>query len=108
MKILAMGSSALMDGFSLLGIKTYADESIDVINAVLADLKRNHERALIFMQQDLIRAQIPMVKQLQNQGGSILICEIPGLQQVESYQPAVEKLIDKVLGSSTLESRHDH
>jgi len=108
MKILAMGSSALMDGFSLLGIKTYADESIDVINAVLADLKRNHERALIFMQQDLIRAQIPMVKQLQNQGGSILICEIPGLQQVESYRPAVEKLIEKVLGSSPLEGRHDN
>ncbi|MBC8212203.1 MAG: hypothetical protein H8E21_14165 [Gammaproteobacteria bacterium] len=108
MKILAMGSSALMDGFALLGIKTYADESVEVINNVLAELKRNHERALIFMQQDLIHAQIPMVRQLQNYGGSILICEIPDLHQVDQYQPAVEKLIEKVLGASTLGSGHGH
>ncbi len=104
MIILAMGSSELMDGFSLLGIKTYVDKSTDTINTVLSELKRNQQRALIFMQQNLINADIPMVKQLRESGGSILICEIPNLQEADDYQPAVEKLIKRVLGSSVMES----
>ena len=104
MKILAMGNSALMDGFSLLGIKTYADESIDTINSVLSDLERHQQRALVFMQHDLINAEIPMVKTIRQSGGSILICEIPNLQEADDYQPAVEKLIGRVLGASALEN----
>lgn len=103
MKIMAMGNSALMDGFSLLGIKTYVDESTETINSVLSELKRQQQRALIYMQQDLMNADIPMVKQLRENGGSILICEIPNLQEADDYQPAVEKLIGRVLGSAVLE-----
>ena len=98
-----MGHSALMDGFSLLGIKVYADESSENINNVLSELKHSQQRALIFMQQDLITAEIPMVKQIRQSGGSILICEIPNLQEADDYQPAVEKLIARVLGASALE-----
>ena len=105
MKIIAVGSSELMDGFALLGIKNYADESAEVINAVLVELVRNRETALVFIQQDLVNADIPMVQQLRNQGGSILICEIPGLQAVQDYQPKVEQLIRRVLGSSVMENK---
>jgi len=101
-----MGSSALMDGFALLGIKTYADESPQKMNAVLSELNRNHERALVYVQQDLMQADIPMISQLHNHGGSILICEIPHLENVQQYQPAVEKLVRKVLGTSVQESNH--
>lgn len=97
-----------MDGFSLLGIDTYVDESTDVINKVLSDLKRNQQRALIFMQQDLINADMPVVKELRESGGSILICEIPNLHEADNYQPAVEKLIRRVLGASALENTNGH
>jgi len=103
MKIIAMGSEALMDGFALLGIKTYADETAETVNAVLSELHRNRERALIFIQQNLFDAKIPMIQQLRNRGGSILICEIPDLQVAQDYQPRVETLIRRVLGSSVLE-----
>ncbi len=103
MKIIAVGNSELMDGFALLGIKSYADESAEVINAVLVELVRNRESALVFIQQDLVNADIPMVQQLRNQGGSILISEIPGLQAVQNYQPEVEQLIKRVLGSAVME-----
>lgn len=92
-----------MDGFSLLGIKTYVDESTETIDRVLSELKRHQQRALIYMQQDLLNADIPMVKQLRESGGSILICEIPNLQEADGYQPAVEKLIGRVLGPAVLE-----
>jgi vacuolar-type H+-ATPase subunit F/Vma7 len=103
MKIIAIGNAALMDGFALLGIKTYADASAEAINAMLTELVRNRERALVYLQQNLMNADIPMVQQLRTRGGSILICEIPDLHTAEDYQPEVEKLIGRVLGSSVLE-----
>lgn len=105
MKIIAVGNAELMDGFALLGIKSYADETAEVINAMLVELVRSRETALVFIQQDFVSADIPMVQQLRNQGGSILICEIPGLQAVQDYRPEVEKLIRRVLGSSVMENR---
>ena len=103
MKIIAIGNAALMDGFALLGIKTYADASTEEINAVLTELVRSRERALVYLQQNLMSAEIPMIQQLRSRGGSILICEIPDLHAAEDYQPEVEKLIGRVLGSSVLE-----
>ncbi len=105
MNIIAVGDSALMDGFALLGIKTYADESAEVINSMLNDLVRRNETALVFIQQDPQNSHIPMLQQLRNQGGKILICELPGLQSVQDYQPDVEKLIHRVMGSSVTEHK---
>jgi vacuolar-type H+-ATPase subunit F/Vma7 len=105
MKIIAIGNSALMDGFALLGIKTYADASADEINAVLTKLVKERERALVYLQQDLKSADIPMIQQLRSKGGSILICEIPDLRTADDYQPEVEKLIARVLGNSVLETQ---
>lgn len=108
MKIIAIGNSALMDGFALLGIETYADAGADQINAVLSEMSRNRERALVYLQQDLMSADIPMIQQLRAQGGSILLCEIPDLHTADKYQPAVEKLIGRVLGNSILERPLEH
>jgi vacuolar-type H+-ATPase subunit F/Vma7 len=105
MKIIAMGSAVLMDGFSLLGIETHADATKDSIDALLTGLVRGREHALIFIQQDLMRANIPMIGQLRTQGGSILICEIPNLPATDDYRPEVEKLIARVLGPSVLEKQ---
>jgi vacuolar-type H+-ATPase subunit F/Vma7 len=103
MKIIAIGNASLMDGFALLGIQTFADQSADTINALLTELVHSRERALVFIQQGFISTKIPMIQQLRNQGGSILICEIPNLDTADDYTPEVEKLIGRVLGPSVLE-----
>ena len=103
MRILAFGSAALMDGFALLGIETHADPDPGFIDDTLGNLVQARERALVFMQQDLMDADIPRVAQLRLQGGSILICEIPSLQAAGDYRPQVDNLIRRVLGSSVLE-----
>ncbi len=108
MRIIALGSAALMDGFALLGIETHADLDADAIDALLSRLQRRRERALIFIQQDLISAEIPMIRQLRLQGGSILLCEIPSLHAVDEYQPEVEQLIGRVLGASMREPPVGH
>lgn len=105
MKMIAVGSSALMDGFALLGIKTYVDETVEAIDTMLQELVRSQQTALVFIQLDSLHASIPMVQQLRNQGGRILICEIPGLQAVNDYQPEVEKLVRRVMGSAVMEHK---
>ncbi|MDJ0777948.1 MAG: V-type ATP synthase subunit F [Gammaproteobacteria bacterium] len=108
MRILAFGSSELMDGFALLGIETHADAASDTIERILGELVRKRERALVYLQQDLMQAEIPLVAQLRAQGGNILICEIPSLHDVDDYRPQVETLIGRVLGSSALERQLGH
>jgi vacuolar-type H+-ATPase subunit F/Vma7 len=94
-----------MDGFALLGIRTYADADASQIDALLAELARKRERALVYIQQDLIGDETPMVQRLRLEGGSILICEIPRLGAAGEYRPRVETLIGRVLGSSMQERR---
>lgn len=108
MEIIAIGSRELMDGFALLGIRTHVDADAAQINELLSELARRRERALVFIQQDLIGDETPMVHQLRLEGGSILVCEIPHLRGAADYHPQVEKLIRRVLGSSILERSLDH
>ena len=108
MKIIAFGDAALMDGFALLGIEIQEDQSAAAIDATLQKLSRSRERALVFVQQDLMTAAIPMIAQLRRQGGTILICELPSLQAADQYRPAVEKLISRVLGPALTEPASDH
>ena len=103
MEILAIGSRELMDGFALLGITTHVLEDAAEIDRLLSDLARRRERALVYIQQDMIDEQTPSVQKLRLEGGSILICEIPPLGGAAEYRPQVEKLIRRVLGSSILE-----
>ena len=105
MEIIAIGSRELMDGFALLGIRTYADANAAQINDLLSELERRRERARVYIQQDLIGEETPIIQRLRLQGGSILVCEIPHLRGAEQYQPHVETLIRRVLGSSMLERR---
>lgn len=105
MKIVAIGSGPLMDGFALLGIETFADADPERINTLLTELEHSREHALVYLQQDLMSADIPMIRHLRIQGGSILICEIPGLGTAGDYQPEVEKLIGRVLGNSIMEQQ---
>ncbi len=108
MKIIAFGSSELMDGFALLGIETHADADVETIDRVLSELSREREHALVYVQQDLMRIDIPIVTRLRSQGGRILICEIPSLHEVGDFRPQVETLIGRVLGSSALERQLGH
>lgn len=103
MEIIAIGSRELMDGFALLGIRTYVDPEAAEIDELLAELKHKRERALVYIQQNMIGDDTPIVQKLRLEGGSILICEIPPLGGAAEYRPQVEKLIRRVLGSSMLE-----
>ena len=86
MRVLAIGNRALMDGFALLGIETYADFSLTQMEQLLLELYRGNERALVYLQQDLAQADIPVLTNLRNEGGRVLISEIPDILSADGYQ----------------------
>ncbi len=100
MRVLAMGHSALMDGFALLGIETWPDATLQDVEQELKQLLRSKERAMIYLQSDLAQADNALLQMIRNEGGDILISEIPDLLSAQQYQAPVDQLIARVLGAN--------
>ena len=100
MRLLAMGNSALMDGFALLGMETFPDVTVAEVEKLLSQLLHDKERAMIYLQQDLAQQDLPILNRIRNEGGDILISEIPDLLSAQSYQAPVDQLLTRVLGAS--------
>ncbi len=100
MRVLAAGSQPLMDGFSLLGIETHADIEIDQLEQLLNEIVEHKERALLYLQQDLAQADLPLLQRIRKEGGAILISEIPHLHRPTQREATIDALITRVLGSN--------
>jgi vacuolar-type H+-ATPase subunit F/Vma7 len=91
-----------MDGFKLLGMETYPDATPRDVELLLKELMRQNQRAVVYLQHDLSQADIPVLTRLRNEGGDILISEIPDIHSAEGYEAPVDKLIGRVLGANAL------
>ena len=107
MRIMAIGSQALMDGFALLGIETHTDISVYELEQLLNGIVRQQERTLIYLQQDLANADLPVLQQLRQEGGNVLISELPSLHEPDNRQAPIDALIAKVIGPSALEKTNE-
>jgi vacuolar-type H+-ATPase subunit F/Vma7 len=105
MRIIALGSQALAEGFALLGAETHADATPEDVERVLKGLVRAREKALVFIEHTLARADIPSLGQVRREGGRIVVSEVPPLHTPADYRPPVEELVTRVLGPSALEER---
>lgn len=105
MRIIAMGGEALAEGFALLGAETYANPSPQEVEAVLAELRHHHHKAMVYLQQDLAQLDLPSLERIRREGGRVIITEVPLLHTPEAYRPPVEDLVLRVLGPGALEER---
>jgi len=102
-RMIALGSSALMEGFALIGFETYADPAPEAIENLLQELMRNQQAALIVIEQNLSRNPGRNLMRALNEGGRIVITEIPGIGMSDSYHSRVEDLVQNILGPAALE-----
>jgi vacuolar-type H+-ATPase subunit F/Vma7 len=101
--MIALGSSALMEGFALIGFETYADPAPEAIESLLQELMRNQQAALVVIEQSLTRNPGRHLMHAQNEGGRIVITEIPGIGMSDTYHSRVESLVQNILGPAALE-----
>ena len=102
--MIALGSSELMQGFALVGFETYADPAPEAIENLLQELLRNQQAALIIIEHGLARNPGRNLMRAQNEGGRIVITEIPEIRMSGSYHSRVESLVQSILGPAALET----
>ena len=98
MRLLAIGHRSLMDGFALLGMETHCDPTASEVDNLLTTLSRKQEKAMVYLQQDAAYEELPILHQLRNEGGNILISEIPDILSAHEFHAPVDDLITRVLG----------
>lgn len=102
-RLIIMSSAALADGFRLIGFETYPDATQETLESVLEQLVLGQEKAFLLLEHDLARSNGPWLKRVRNEGGYIVVTEIPPLGSPGDYHPPVEDLVQAILGPSALE-----
>ncbi|HEX9626692.1 MAG TPA: V-type ATP synthase subunit F [Acidiferrobacterales bacterium] len=104
-RMIALGSAALIEGFGLIGVETRPDATAEQLETLLAELVRNQDKALLFLEDALARGDGPWLRRVREEGGRIVIAEVPPLNAPEDYHPPVEALVLSILGPQALEER---
>lgn len=102
-RMIAMGEAALMQGFALVGFETWPDATAEDAEALIGEVLRRGQKALIVLEPALVRDAGPALDQARREGGQVVVTEVPPLRAPQSYRPEVEDLVVSILGSGALE-----
>ncbi len=101
-RLVVLGSAGLADGFSLIGAEVHADATPAKVEEVLRELVNRGDEALVLLESYLAQAGGYWLDRLRNEGGTIVVTELPPLAAPETYAPAVDRVMRAVLGPEAL------
>lgn len=101
-RLVVIGSAGLADGFSLIGAEIYADADPAKVEEVLGQLVKSGDEALVLLESHLAHAGGHWLDRLRNEGGRIVVTELPPLAAPYEYAPAVDDVVRAVLGPEAL------
>ncbi len=101
-RLVVLGSAGLAEGFSLIGAEVYPDADADRVETVLEQLVKDGSQALVLLEAGLGHAGGQWLNRLRNEGGRIVVTELPALSAPRDYAPAVDDVVRAVLGPDAL------
>jgi vacuolar-type H+-ATPase subunit F/Vma7 len=101
-RLVVLGSAGLVEGFGLIGAELHPDADSAQVERVLGELAASGQQALVLLETRLAHAGGPMLNQLRNSGGRIVVTELPPLFAPNDYAPAVDEVVRSVLGAEAL------
>jgi vacuolar-type H+-ATPase subunit F/Vma7 len=101
-RLVVLGSAGLAGGFSLIGAEVHADADADTVETVLEQLAKRGDEALVLLETHLAHGGGYWLNRLRNEGGRIVITELPPLHAPNDYAPAVDEVVRAVLGPDAL------
>jgi vacuolar-type H+-ATPase subunit F/Vma7 len=101
-RLVVLGSAGLAEGFSLIGAEVYADADAAKVEEVLGQLVKSGDEALVLLETRLAHAGGHWLNRLRNEGGRIVVTELPPLAAPYDYAPAVDDVVRAVLGPEAL------
>jgi vacuolar-type H+-ATPase subunit F/Vma7 len=78
---IAIGSEALVTGFSLIGFESMADPDPEEVRDFIDQLTQNHGRAFLVVERYLAKELEDILRPLQQEGGDILMVEVPAIHE---------------------------
>ena len=101
-RVVVLGSAGLTEGFGLIGAEVHPDADPARVEEVLAQLVRDGDPALVLLESGLSHAGGFWLDRLRNEGGRIVVTELPPLAAPQDYSPAVDDVVRAVLGPEAL------
>ena len=101
-RLVVFASAELTDGFGLIGAEVHPDADQERVEAVLAQLVKDGSAALVLLESRLSQPAGPWLTRLRNEGGRIVVTELPPLPAPHDYAPAVDEVVRAVLGPEAL------
>ncbi|HNQ04444.1 MAG TPA: V-type ATP synthase subunit F [Thiobacillaceae bacterium] len=101
-RLVVLGSAGLTEGFSLVGAEVYPDADPAKVEEVLGRLVHEGCQALVLLESHLAQAGGHWLDRLRNEGGRIVVTELPPLAAPRDYAPAVDGVVRSVLGPEAL------
>ena len=101
-RVVVLGSAGLTEGFSLIGAEVHPDADPARVEEVLRQLVRDGSAALVLLESGLSHAGGIWLDRLRNEGGRIVVTELPPLSAPHDYSPAVDDVVRAVLGPEAL------
>jgi len=106
-RLVVLGSAGLTEGFGLIGAEVYPDATHATVEQVLGDLVAQGAEALVLLEGDLAHGSGEWLTRLRNEGGRIVVTELPPLAAPQDYAPAVDEVVLRVLGPEALGEMKD-
>ena len=101
-RLVVLDSAGLTEGFGLIGAELHPDATPARVEEVLADLVKSGDSALVLLESGLAHAGGPWLNRLRNEGGRIVVTELPPLAAPHDYAPEVDAVVRAVLGPEAL------
>lgn len=92
-RIIALGSAALMDGFSLAGVEVMPNATADELEALLKSLVSGKGKALVLIESGLADEPGPWLQRVRSEGGRVVVVQVPSLASAGGYRSDVDRLI---------------
>jgi vacuolar-type H+-ATPase subunit F/Vma7 len=101
-RLVVLGSAGLAGGFALIGAEVHTDADAATVETVLEQLAASGDEALVLLETHLAHHGGHWLDRLRNEGGRIVITELPSLPAPQAYAPAVDEVVRAVLGPEAL------
>lgn len=92
-RIIAAGSTALMDGFRLAGIEVLPDASQTQLEDLIKSLLFGRENTLLLVEDTLVETPGPWMQRALSEGGRVVLVQVPSLASAGAYHTDVDRLI---------------
>jgi vacuolar-type H+-ATPase subunit F/Vma7 len=98
-RMLFLGDDGLADGFRLIGFEVHASPKPDDVERMLRELQREREHAFVIVDDAIMRADIPALKQVLDEGGRIVVIAVPPLAAPAQLSSSVAERLAAMFGN---------